>query len=1322
MSVHSHQAASSSTAAAAPEFPRHVVTAVLVAHDGSRWLPQALAGLLGQERPAQGHVAADTGSADDSARLLTEAFGDGRVLHLARRTGFGAAVDECVRTAPVLTPEDLPYLKRPSGWDPVSRTWNDDAYDLPDLPHGEPVQWLWLLHDDCAPAPDALAQLLRVADENPDAAVIGPKLRGWYDRKQLLEAGVTIAHSGRRWTGLDRREQDQGQHDQIRPVLSVSTAGMLVRRDVYEQLGGFDRRLPLMRDDVDLCWRAHTAGHRVLVAPDAVLRHAEASARERRPIDCAGRSVASPHRVDKSGAVYTMLVNARTAALPYVLLRLVLGTLLRTLAYLVGKAPGQAVDEVGGLFRTLLRPGRILSARRRRGRSAVPAAELRPLFPPPGATVRATVEQLAGYLGAGRDSDAPGAGRHGAVESGPGGDDADFLEIEQFARLKRIARKPAPVLFAVLLLASLVACRGLLGGGSLMGGALLPAPDGASGLGGGYLADWHPVGTGDTTTAPPYLAVLATLSGLLLGNPQLALTLLLVCSVPLAGLTAYFASRPLVESRLLRAWAAIAYAFLPAVTGALAGGRLGTAVLAVLLPLLARAAVAAYGLTDREEGARGSWRALWTYTLLLTLATAFTPVVWPLAAVLGIAALVVNRAQATAYALRLLANLATPVLVLAPWSLTLFTHPAALLREAGLPADPGAATALDLLGISPGGPKTVGGLLLIGIVLAALAALLRDDRRFAIRTAWAVALAGLACAVLLNRTGWAGPATLLYGIALLAAATLGADGARERVAAQNFGWRQPLAGLIALAAAGGPLVAAAGWMLGGAAGPLERRDPVQVPAFVAEESRTRDQARTLVLDGDSPAKVAYTLVRGSGGHLGDAEIAAANGSDPRLDKVVSNLVAGSGADQTDQLGSFAIRYVLVRDGAPQQMGRVLDATPGLSRLSQLDGSALWRVDRQVARAVILSGKPGDDPIPVASGAVEAHTEVPAGPVGRVLRIADTAAPGWRATLDGRELTKKTVDGWAQAFELPAEGGRLDLTYAGSFANRAWHWTQGTLAVVLLVMALPGRRRELDDDLPEEEAPAAPQGTEGTGRRARRLRAEAEAAAAPAEAYGQQADPYAADPQGSDDAYAADAHASDGPYATGTGDARTDAFTGVPAQPAYGEWDTPAPAYADAPEATGYGYGAQGTGHPQGGFPETGYADSGYADPAAGTAYGDGTYPGTGHPGAAHGGTDAGGYAETGYRDGAGAGGYAGAGYGDGPYEDGGYADGSYRDGSGTHADGGYGETGYPDGSHLDGSPDAAYGYGEAAPYDPHARGRAQGFGHDDRRSDGSNQQ
>ncbi|WP_394431353.1 glycosyltransferase [Streptomyces sp. SGAir0957] len=1120
MSVHSHTADQFGTAAAtfnpghatgldpsgAPEFPRHVVTAVLVSHDGARWLPAVLSGLLGQERPVQDAVAADTGSADDSAALVAGALGDERVLHLARRTGFGQAVEEAVRGAGVLTPEELPYLKRPSGWDPVSRQWRDDAYDLPELPHGEPEQWLWLLHDDCAPEPDALAQLLRVVEmereAGSDVAIVGPKLRGWYDRRQLLEVGVSIANSGRRWTGLDRREQDQGQHDHVRPVLSVSTAGMLIRRDVFEQLGGFDRRLPLMRDDVDLCWRAQAAGHRVVVAPEAVVRHAEASSRERRTVDCVGRTASSPHKVDKAGAVYTLLVNARGAVLPWVLIRLVLGTLLRTVAYLVGKVPGQAFDEITGLLATLLRPGRILAGRRQRGQGVVDGKELRPLFPPPGATLRLTVEQVAGNLFDGADPESSNAGRHGGggLESGPGDDD-DFIQVEQFARLKRIARNPGPMLFVVLLFVSLIACRGLLGSGALAGGALLPAPGDASDLWSRYLDAWHATSTGSTGSAPPYLAVVAALSTLMLGSTGLAVTVLLVGSVPLAGFTAYFASRRLVQSRLLRAWAAVAYAFLPAATGALAGGRIGTAVLVILLPLIARAGMSAAGLMN-DKGARGSWRATWAYALLLTIATAFTPIVWPIALVLGLALLALRRGDITAYGLRFLAALGTPLLLLAPWSLTLL--PFGFFEEAGLPYGASSGTALSLLGASPGGPGTTGSLLLIGLVLAALGALLRQERRLAVLTAWAVAIVGLVFAVLSNNSTWAGPATLVYGIALLAAAALGADGARSRVAEQSFGWRQPVAALVAFAAAAGPLLLAAGWMIAGADGPLERRDPVQVPAFVAEEAGTRDQARTLVLAG-STGQVSYTLVRGAGARLGDGELTAAAGENQNLDKVVSNLVAGSGADQADQLGGFAVRYVLVRDGAPRQMSRVLDATPGLTRLSQQDGTALWRVDRQVARAVVLptadAGPTAEEAKPLAAGPVDLHTELPNGGEGRVLRLADEAAEGWTATLDGKPLTRTTVDGWAQGFELPASGGTLDVTYEAPFTHTAWLWAQGVLALVLVVLALPGRRKHVDDDLPEEPVVPA-QDASGDGRRARRLRAQAEAEQAAAEQAGQ----------------------------------------------------------------------------------------------------------------------------------------------------------------------------------------------------------------------------
>ena len=151
----------------------------------------------------------------------------------------------------------------------------------------ETTEGVWLLHDDSAPAPSCLERLLAAADAHPRTAILGPKALGWHDRRLLLEVGFSITGAGRRVTGLERREHDQGQHDDRSEVHAVGSAGMLVRRDVWDALGGFDPQLPLYRDDLDLCWRAWRAGHEVRVVPDAVIHHREASAHGRRADDIA---------------------------------------------------------------------------------------------------------------------------------------------------------------------------------------------------------------------------------------------------------------------------------------------------------------------------------------------------------------------------------------------------------------------------------------------------------------------------------------------------------------------------------------------------------------------------------------------------------------------------------------------------------------------------------------------------------------------------------------------------------------------------------------------------------------------------------------------------------------------------------------------------------------------------------------------------------------------------------------------------------------------------------------------------------------------------
>src|SRR4051812_19889994 len=209
------------------EFARHVVTAVLVTHDGAAWLPEALAALQWQRRPPQRVVAVDTGSADDSRLILERELGASSVLDAPKTTGFGDAV-ELALDAYAGAPE-APMPGRPG-----------DA---------ETVEWIWLLHDDCAPGPDALRHLLALGDTSPSVSVIGPKVLAWSDPRVLIEVGFTVDTSGRRETGLDHSEIDQGQHDTVRDVLAVGTAGGLVPRDVWGSLRGVGSALPPFRGE-----------------------------------------------------------------------------------------------------------------------------------------------------------------------------------------------------------------------------------------------------------------------------------------------------------------------------------------------------------------------------------------------------------------------------------------------------------------------------------------------------------------------------------------------------------------------------------------------------------------------------------------------------------------------------------------------------------------------------------------------------------------------------------------------------------------------------------------------------------------------------------------------------------------------------------------------------------------------------------------------------------------------------------------------------------------------------------------------------------------
>ena len=1024
-------------------------TAVLVAHDGARWLPEVLQALAALTVAPRRLIAVDTGSADDSPALLAAATGGvvDRVLTLPRTSGFGEAVAAALEV-------------------------EADAA-------GGPATWVWLLHDDAAPAPDCLQRLLEHAATSPSAALLGPKALDWAEPRLLVEVGVTTDSAGHRETGLERREVDQGQHDAVRDVLAVGTAAALVRRDAYDAVGGLDPALPVFRDDLDLGWRLNAAGHRVVVVPSARLRHARAATTGTRSIDATdGR----PEAVDRRAALTVLLAHAPSGRLPLLVLRLVLATVLRVLAFLLTRQLLAARDEVASAVRVAAHPGRLRAARRSRAASrTVPARDVRALLASRGSRARARAAALGDWVSsggrigdrlAGLGGDAPETDR-----SGPGG-----------GLLRRALVRPGVVLVLVLLLLALVAERELLSfrDGALTGGRLLPPPDGAGALWESYAAAWHPTSVGSDAPGSAAVAALALLSTVLLGKAWLAVDVLLLASVPLAAAAAYAAAGAVVRHTALRLWAAATWAVLPVATGAVAAGRLDAAAVQVALPLLALSAGRLLTTDPRHDG----WRRPFALGLGLTLTAALSPVVWVLAALALAGGTVVRllqagrgqRAAARRAARAALLAVAVPVVLLLPaWTGLLETpglllHGPGRLAADGLAADaalgaPPEAWRFPLL--HPGGHGLPHVAVTAALLIAALVGLLRRERRRLARSGWALALLGVAAAVLLSRTAatvpasgerllvWPGAGLQVAGVGLLLAALVAADGARSRLADRDFGLRQLLAGLLVGAAVLGPVVAAIDWAAGGAGGPLRRGAEPVLPLFARAELAERPGLRVLVLR-PGPGGVAYDLADGAGSRLGSTETPPDERQVRLLDAVVADLLTPSGSDAAAALATRAVRYVALPVELAGTLPAVLDAQDGLVRRSGSD-VLLWEVAGPSERLVVLPpGSAGSARAgargPTAGQQVQPllGRRLPAGTDGRLLVLAEATDDTWTATLDGVALRRTTAWGWATAFELPAAAGELQVR-PQQRDRRIVLVLQAAALLAVLVLAAPGPR-------------------------------------------------------------------------------------------------------------------------------------------------------------------------------------------------------------------------------------------------------------------------
>ncbi len=218
--------------------PDPAVTAVVINWNGIPVIEACLASLLDSTYERLSVLVVDNASEDDSVSVIRERYPAVRIESTGRNLGYAGGANHGLRAA------------RASG----------AAYVL-------------LMNNDVEIAPDAVGELVRAAEEHPDAMLLGPKIY-YFDRPDVIwSAGGVVSF----WTGnirhLGIREQDHGQFDELREVDYLTGCAVLLPARTLETVGELDETYYMYNEDTDWSTRVIRSGGKVLYVPSARLWH-----------------------------------------------------------------------------------------------------------------------------------------------------------------------------------------------------------------------------------------------------------------------------------------------------------------------------------------------------------------------------------------------------------------------------------------------------------------------------------------------------------------------------------------------------------------------------------------------------------------------------------------------------------------------------------------------------------------------------------------------------------------------------------------------------------------------------------------------------------------------------------------------------------------------------------------------------------------------------------------------------------------------------------------------------------------------------------------
>jgi hypothetical protein len=210
------------------------ISIVIVNFNGRRWLEPCLSAVIAQDVPGIEVVLVDNDSSDGSIDLVRERFRTVRIAPAGRNLGFA---------------EGNNFGARLAGG-----------------------RYLAFLNNDTVPAPGWARALRRALEGDPSVGLAASRILYLHDPSIVDSAGDGYLRAGgafKRWHGQPATLAGESSE-----VFGACGAAFMIRRDLFEELGGFDPDFFMVYEDVDLSFRARLRGSRCIYAADAVVRHA----------------------------------------------------------------------------------------------------------------------------------------------------------------------------------------------------------------------------------------------------------------------------------------------------------------------------------------------------------------------------------------------------------------------------------------------------------------------------------------------------------------------------------------------------------------------------------------------------------------------------------------------------------------------------------------------------------------------------------------------------------------------------------------------------------------------------------------------------------------------------------------------------------------------------------------------------------------------------------------------------------------------------------------------------------------------------------------